>query len=113
MKIKFGVITVILLVVMGCGQPLPDNKLDYAGEWQSAEMGILIEPDGTVTYKRLTDMGATSVNGSIQGFQGDDFVVGLGPFTTTFTVSETPNYQHGEWHMVIDGVRLIRVDDAY
>lgn len=111
MKIRIASVLFLLLVLAACSEPLPENKLIYAGEWQSKEMELLILADGTVAYKRLKNGGSTSVNGPLKEFQGDDFTVGIGPITTTFEVSEPPHEVDGEWQMVVDGVRLTRVSE--
>ena len=101
----------LLLLLSACSKPLPEDKRMYAGEWQSQEMYLLILPDGTVAYKRLKNGGSTSVNGPLKEFNGNDFVVGIGPLSTTFEVSEPPHEVDGHWQMVVDGVRLTRSPD--
>lgn len=102
---------VIALAVMlvGCAEPVPENRLDYVGEWRSKEMSLLILTDGSVAYQRLKGGGSTSITGPMQGFDGDDFVVGVLFMTTRFEVSEPPHEVDGEWTIIVDGVRLWRV----
>lgn len=111
MNIKIAAILLFLMVLTGCSKPLPDDKLMYAGEWQSREMYLLILPDGTVAYERLKNGGTTSINGPLKEFNGDNFVVGFGPFNSNFEVSEPPHLVDGQWQMVVDGVRLTRSPD--
>jgi len=103
----------ILLIsfLSGCANPLPDEKLEYVGDWQSKEMRLLILADGTVAYKRLKGGGSTSINGPIKEFRGDDFVVGILFMTTTFDVSIPPKEEGGKWFMTVDGAKLTRVDE--
>ncbi len=105
---KIGLIFVLLALLSGCSDPLPKDKLHYAGEWRSKEMFVLILDDGTVAYKRFKNGGTTSVNGPLKEFQGDNFVVGVGPITTTFIVSKPPHQVEGQWQMEVDGVLLKR-----
>ncbi|MFV1980009.1 MAG: hypothetical protein ACC655_02555 [Rhodothermia bacterium] len=107
--------TVVGLIVftsllVGCSEPLPESKQDYVGDWQSKEMRLLILADGTVSYERLKNGGTTSVNGPVKEFVGDDLVVGVLFFKTTFEVTETPHEVDGRWQMVVDGVRLTRIE---
>ncbi len=105
---------VVLLgaLLCGCGQPVPPDKLAYVGEWETPTMYLLITADGSVRYKRLRAGATTSLDGPLQGFDGDNFEVGIGPFRTTFVVSRPP-YQDGDaWKMVVDGVELTRTGDA-
>lgn len=110
--IKTGGIVILLALLAGCSDPLPEDKLDYAGEWQSKEMYLLILEDGTVAYKRLKNGGSTSVNGPLKEFQGDNFVVGVGPIATTFIVSKPPHQVKGQWQMEVDGVLLTKRNES-
>lgn len=101
----------LAVLLFACSKPLPDNRLDYVGEWQSKEMRLLILADGTVAYKRLKGGGTTSINGPLKAFSGDNFVVGILFLTSTFDVSQPPTQVNGQWQMVVDGVRLTRVEE--
>lgn len=105
-KIAFVLFTIVLL--FGCGKPLPEDKSAYAGHWQSKEMSLLILQDGTIAYERLKHGGSTSVKGPIKEFVGDDFVVGFAFLTTTFDVTQPPVFSSGQWIMVVDGVTLVK-----
>jgi hypothetical protein len=98
-------------MLSACSKPFPESRLDYVGEWQSKEMSLLILKDGSVVYERIKGGLTTSVNGPLKEFVGDDFVVGVWFFTTTFDVSEPPYETDGKWQMVVDGVRLTRVEE--
>lgn len=100
-----------LLFLSACSEPLPDDRLSYAGEWMSKEMYLLILPDGTVSYKRLKGGGSTEVNGPLKEFQGDDFIVGIGFLTTTFDVTEPPSIENDQWVMTVDGVKLTKREE--
>ena len=100
-----------IILLSGCADPLPEDRLDYVGEWRSNEMGLLILADGSVSYKRLKGGATTSVSGPLKRFEGDDFVVGVLFMTTTFDVTEPPHEIGGAWKMTVDGVRLTRVSD--
>lgn len=110
--IKAGVLMMLLALLAGCSNPLPEDRLDYAGEWQSKEMYLLILEDGTVAYKRLKNGGTTSINGPLKEFQGDNFLVGIGPLTTTFIVTKPPRQVNGQWQMEVDGVLLTKRNES-
>ena len=98
-----------LLALAGCAKPLPPERSGYVGEWQSDSMALLITQDGRVAYKRLVGPnGSKSVSGPIQSFEGNNFVVGIGPVKTKFVVSVPPHEDQGEWKMTVDGVELTR-----
>src|SRR5215831_5447152 len=100
---RIATIAVVALLVVGCAKPLPPGKLSYAGEWRERTMYLLITADGSVRYKRLQNGATTSIEAPIKEFQGDNFVVGLGPVSTTFVVSEVPHQDGRAWVMVVDG----------
>jgi hypothetical protein len=98
-----------MLGLAGCAKPVPPDKQAYVGEWQSRTMAMLITRDGRVMYKRLIDSNTSkSIDAPLQQFEGDNFVVGVGPIKTTFVVSAPPHEDHGVWKMTVDGVELTR-----
>ena len=107
-KCTFSVLIIVLFLI-SCAKPVPPEKENYVGEWQSKEMYLLILQDGSVKYKRLKGGGTTTVTGPLKEFQGDNFVVGIAFIKTTFIVSKPPYQENGEWKMVIDGVELKKI----
>ncbi|WP_189441542.1 hypothetical protein [Rhodanobacter panaciterrae] len=102
------IFAVCCLLLAGCAKPLPPEKTTYAGKWRSSSMTLLITQDGNVMYKRMNGGMSKSVNGPLQAFDGDNFVVGVGPVKTTFVVSTPPHEDQGRWAMVVDGVELTK-----
>jgi hypothetical protein len=106
---KFFIPLLLLLAATACGKPVPLHKAAYIGEWQAPEMYLLITPEGRVVYKRYQDGNTVALEGRLQGFRGDDFVIGYGFFTTTFRVTIPPYLsEDATWRMVVDDVELIR-----
>lgn len=100
---------VVAALLAGCSEPIPFDRMAYAGDWRSKEMRLLITPEGRCEYTRRREGGGTSsIKAPIVRFEGDDFVVGVGLFTTTFVVSQPPRLVEGQWRMTVDGVELIR-----
>jgi len=110
MAYKHWMVTLSLLLLTACSNPVPEDRMDYVGEWSSKEMQLLILQDGTVTYNRLKSGANVSINGPLKEFSGNDIVVGIGFVTTTFNVSQPPMQVEGVWMMTVDGVQLTRVD---
>lgn len=98
----------IALTLAGCSEPIPPEKLAYAGEWRGENVQLVITLEGAVQYERRSGASNVSVNAPIQRFEGDNFVVGVGPFNTTFVVSKPPHLVEGQYRMVVDGVELTR-----
>ena len=102
-------LSIATLALVGCAKPLPPERSAYVGEWQSETMALLITQDGHASYERMTSPNTSkSVSGPIQSFNGNDFVVGVGPIKTTFAVSAPPHEDQGSWKMTVDGVELTR-----
>lgn len=110
MKKLFPLVTLIFLLslIVACAKPLPQDKLDYAGVWESENMYLVINPDGNLSYKRRQGVKTTEINAPVKEFIGDDFTSGIGGLTTTFKVSQPPHQVDGQWQMVVDDVLLVR-----
>lgn len=100
----------VFLMINCSGAPLPPDKTNYAGMWESAVMTIAITADGRVDYKRWDGGSNRSISAPIRSYQGDDFEVGVPFFSTVFKVNKTPYIAEGtgKWRMVIDGVELVK-----
>jgi hypothetical protein len=100
---------VIMLAALfcACAKPVPPEKAACVGEWNAPAMTLLITQDGSVSYRRLEGGVSKSVEGSLE-FEGDNFVVGVGPLSATFVVSVAPHKVGTEWKMTVDGVELTR-----
>lgn len=71
-------------------------------------MALLITQDGSVAYRRFEGGVKKSIDAPLKEFQGDNFVVGIGPTSTTFVVSVPPHADGDTWKMTIDGVELTK-----
>jgi hypothetical protein len=91
------------------GQPLPPDKAEFAGHWRGGGIDLVIRPDGYVTYEKAEGKGRVEVSGPLQGWIGNDFVVGVMVVKTTFKVNEPPHQVDGVWTMTVDGVPVTRV----
>ena len=99
----------VAALLAGCSEPIPLDRMSYAGDWRGRDMRLLITPDGRCEYSRRREGGATSsIKAPIVRFEGDNFVVGVGMFSTTFVVSKPPRLVDGQWRMTVDGVELVR-----
>ena len=107
--LALAMLAVAALLLAGCSEPIPLDRMAYAGDWRARDMRLLITPDGRCEYRRRREGGASSsIRAPIVRFEGDNFVVGVGMISTTFVVSKPPHLVDGQWHMTVDGVDLIR-----
>lgn len=110
---RFAALLLLLaLLLSACSKPLPPDKAAYAGFWRAGETSILITHAGRVEYIVRHGNGfSKSIKAPLQRFEGDNFVVGLGPMSTTFVVSQPPRQIDGQvWTMVVDGKQLVRIE---
>lgn len=111
LRVKYRSVWVMLCALMllaACAKPLPPEKAAYAGHWTAPGMSLLITQDGSVEYRRIKGGVTTTINAPLKKFEGDNFVVGIGLWTTTFVVSSRPHEEAGRWKMTVDGVEVIR-----
>jgi hypothetical protein len=101
----------LLGLLVACGKPVPPDKKAYVGEWREKAMRLLITQDGSVRYWRLKAGANVSIDGPLQGFEGDHFDVGVGPMSTRFIVDQPPMQVDGTWTMTVDGVKLTKTAD--
>jgi hypothetical protein len=98
------------LLLTACSTPLPPERADYAGVWRNGNTMLAITPQGRVLYRVERGNGfRKSIEAPLKRFEGNDFVVGLGPISTTFVVTQKPQQQpDGRWTMTVDGIELVR-----
>ncbi|MFL6676124.1 MAG: hypothetical protein ACJ8LG_22880 [Massilia sp.] len=109
--------TILLACCLGASQPsladpvpVPPEKAAYVGEWKGEQMRLHIHQDGKVEYKRDRPGKNLNLNVDLQGFNGDNFEVGVPFLRSTFVVSKPPHKVGGKWKMVVDGVELTKVE---
>lgn len=90
--------------------PVPPEKMAYVGDWQGKDMRLQLAKDGKVKYKRDRPNRKMDLSLDLQGFDGDNFDVGMTLVRSTFVVTRPPHLEGGKWKMTVDGVELTRVD---
>jgi len=90
-------------------KPVPADKVDYIGTWNGDKVALTITANGDCEYTKTPADGATtSISAPIQAFHPTGFDVGIGPFVTTFLVTEPPHEDGGVWKMTVDEVELTK-----
>ena len=106
---RIGRLAVLALAgLIACAKPVPPEKAAYVGDWTSDVMALRITQDGSVAYRRLVQGGKKSIDAPLKEFQGDNFIVGVGPMKTTFVVTVPPHQVGDAWKMTVDSVELTR-----
>jgi predicted amidohydrolase len=105
----FLIIALTFLLACGLkGIGIPEDKKDYVGTWRSEIIELRINENGRVEYKKSKNGMSSSVNGPIQKYDGNSFIVGALGINTTFIVSEAPKEVNGVWKMTVDGNELTK-----
>jgi hypothetical protein len=87
------------------GISIPADKGDYVGKWTAPGHILTIEASGQIHYERHENNSTNvTLDLPIQKFVGDDFVVGVFFWTTTFHVTAPPHREDEVWRMTSDGV---------
>ncbi|MCO4293632.1 hypothetical protein NF867_12220 [Solitalea sp. MAHUQ-68] len=107
-KILIVLFTILMSACNIKSPGIPKDKMNYVGRWESLSMKLVITKDGSVEYERMEGGSTKSVNGPLQKFAGNNFVVGALGITTTFVVSKPPHEESGTWKMTVDGEELQR-----
>lgn len=100
-----------LLLLTACSTPLPPERAAYVGNWRNGSTSLTITAQGRVVYAVTRDNGFhKKIQAPLQHFDGDSFVVGVGPLSTTFVVSTPPHAEADGWKMTVDGLELTRTE---
>ena len=86
------------------GSGIPAEKSDYIGNWQGEDHVLRIAASGKVHYERHSGGADVRLDLPVQAFLGDDFVIGVLFWTTTFKVTAPPHREPEGWRMTADGV---------
>ena len=99
---------IIFVILSGCGEPLSEDKLDYAGLWRGGNELIEINNDGSVSYAKVRLDNTETIEGPIKEFTDEGFIVGYLFLTTKFKVDKPPYQENGKWKMVLNGVEMTK-----
>jgi hypothetical protein len=107
-------LAVLLACLAGCATPVPFDKMRYVGQWEGETAYLLITPQGYVRFEQygrlLGGDLTTGMDGPLKRFDGDNFIVGIGPVATKFVVHTPPYWDGDHWKMVVGKHELARID---
>jgi hypothetical protein len=109
--VRTALVSLAMLALVACAEPLPADKSNYAGEWRGGPIALLITPEGRAVYERKDGNLSKKLDAPVKEFKGDNFVLGVGFMATEFVVTVPPHEEDGVWKMTVDGVELTRVAD--
>ena len=105
--IQWAMLAIVALAV-GCAKPIAPERMAYVGDWQAKNMRLTITAAGEVHYLRVDGGSRKTIDAPLKAFEGDDFIVGVGPISTKFVVSKPPRREGNVWKMTVDGVEVTR-----
>lgn len=109
-KLFLAIVFIVAIIEFSCGMKgikVPEEKINYIGNWKSSEITLSISEGGRVEYEKKTNGSSKTISAPIQKFEGDNFVVGALGINTTFVVSQPPHQDSlGIWKMTVDGIEL-------
>jgi len=110
-KTCFYCLLILVPFLLACsGKPVPEEKRDYIGVWKGPNVTLEIYSQGRVHYRKIHGGGSTKISAPIKEFIGNDFVTGVLFFKTRFRVSRPPYREGGRLKMVVDGIKLTKLE---
>jgi hypothetical protein len=111
--IKLLFLVLLSIGAAGCAARIPLDKWRYVGDWQGETARLLITRDGHVHFEQykvvLKGNMTIGMEGPLKRFDGDNFIVGFGPVSTTFVVEKPPYKDGDEWKMTVGKHELTRM----
>nr|WP_158163337.1 hypothetical protein [Vibrio mimicus] len=101
----------LLLFLVGCAEPLPEEKKDYVGLWKSNQTSLLITEDGRLEYVSNKGVAKTSVSMPIKAINESSITAGFLVFTSKFELGGAPVSKDGLITLVVDGEELYKTDE--
>lgn len=86
---------------------LSSTKKEYAGHWEGGGVTLDIS-SSAVSYVNKQGNTSTTLNGTLDHFEGDDIVIKILIPTSTLKVTSPPTLVGGEWKMTVEGVEVTR-----
>ncbi len=107
-RYKSNIIVLLLLILAGCTEPIPDEKKEYIGSWYGESITLVISANGVVEYQIEDKDTKTTTKAPLKKFIENAFEVGIWFLTTRFEVNEPPQEVNGLWSMVVNNIQLIK-----
>lgn len=83
------------------------SKKEYAGHWEGG--GVTLDVSASnVSYEKKKGSETTTINGTLDHFEGDDIVVKVLIADMTLKVSSPPTLVGSDWKMTIEGTEVTR-----
>lgn len=110
MKFLLLVATITLLLV-GCAEPLSEEKLEFVGLWKSNQTSLLITQSGRLEYESQKGAVSTSVSMPIKSIDKSGIEGGFLFFSSSFELQGNPKKEDGMLVLVLDGEKLYKTDE--
>lgn len=101
----------LLLFLVGCAEPLPEDRKDYVGLWKSNQTSLLITEEGRLEYVSNKGTAKKSVSMPIKTINESGITAGFLIFTSKFELGGAPLPKDGLITLVVDGEELYKTDE--
>lgn len=106
---KYFAPLLLITLLVGCAEPLPDSKNEYVGLWRSNQTSLLITKDGRVEFESNKGNVTTSVSMPIKSITDSEMIAGLLFINSNFVFSGPPKIKDGLTVLNVDGEDLYKV----
>lgn len=107
---KLVMLTVTIIFLSGCSEPLTEENLPYAGLWKNNQTSLLITRSGQLEYRTKKGSVSTSISMPIKKISENTIEAGFLFFSSTFELGGKPKQEEGMLVLVVDGEKLVKTD---
>ncbi|RFA30525.1 hypothetical protein CAI21_05620 [Alkalilimnicola ehrlichii] len=105
-----AVLVAAAVLLVGCSNDLPPEKMEYVGLWRNHDTSILITEGGRLEYESKRGSVQRSLSAPIKTFTETSIEAGFLFFGSEFAIDRGPQENDGVWTIVIDGNELYKAD---
>lgn len=102
-------IVVLLILLTGCADPLPEKDKAFAGLWASNQTSLLITEAGRMEYKSNKGSAKTTLSMPIKSISESELVAGFLFINSRFELKGKPQLVDGYTVLNIDGEDLYKI----
>lgn len=106
---KYFLPILIITLLVGCAEPLPDSKNEYVGLWRSNQTSLLITKSGRVEFESHKGSVKTSVSMPIKSITNSEMQAGFLFINSNFVLTGPPKVKDGLTVLNVDGEDLYKV----
>ncbi|MBQ0713035.1 MAG: hypothetical protein KBT53_08745, partial [Porticoccus sp.] len=106
---KYFISIMLVLLLVGCAEPLPDDKNNFVGLWKSNQTSLLVTKSGRIEYESNKGAVKTSVSMPIKSITNSELVAGFLFMKSSFKLLGPPRNKDGATIVTVDGEDLYKI----